>query len=127
VGSHHYTKNLRVPSIGVTPILKAYDKLLDPMEFEGETISPLEYVYGFDISDGWIKHKIYDDLVNATDDASVHRDFSVQAEEGGYYEQTHIVRFYMRLSKIGFGAVENDESPTGYVDIFTNCPCVRAE
>lgn len=117
------------------PILKTYDKLIEPVWLEGK-VMPLYYVFGY-------KFDLYDIELGSSNIVF----------KPGYGEPTYtIVRndfFYIcnefdvrgkfleimlpptsyeieKLIKLGFGAIANSESPTGYVDLF-GYPCVVAD
>ena len=75
----------------VKPILKTYDKLLEPMMFEGKEIVPIELLSSVDYSKNEERAMISKDIFN--------------------------------LLKLGFGAIKNDKSSTGHVDVFEGLEC----
>lgn len=96
------------------PILKPYEKLLEPMLWEGETIIPIEYVYN-----AYMPCRVmHNTIIDRYNTYACNIDFSCPALEpesglGGYTPD-----IIEKLINLGFGAIEDEESPTGYVDLF---------
>lgn len=122
---------ISVPVRCTYPILKTYEKLIEPMMYEGKEILPIEYIYGkyfreeyfgsigqfseYKIKNNWI----FGDSPDITADYLISRDF-----EFSYFMDTErAFGGYMpieleKLLELNFGAIENPESPTGFVDLF---------
>lgn len=82
-------------------ILKTYDKIIDPTMFDGKEIVPIEYIYG--------KKRILEEIAP---------DFYPRGF-GDFmtFESSN------RLLQLGFGAIKNDKSSTGYVSVFDGLEC----
>lgn len=112
----------------IYPILKDYKKLVSPMMFEGKNIKPVEYVY-----------KYYNELTHCDDDnliknldmiddpIEIGEDFvgpcPYSDKTSSYSKEHDWLEVVEKLIELGFGAIEDKESPTGYVDLW-GYPCV---
>ncbi len=98
----------------VTPILKTYEKLIEPMMFEVKEIIPIDFVYGYDpigfeIFDEGLFRKRSTDGVNAS------------FEKWGLNKYDPIM--LNKLLALGFGAIKNEDSSTGYLSLFDGLEC----
>ena len=103
------------------PVLKDYTQLLTPMQFEGNTIVPIEFVYGdyhtFK-SEMWVSEKAIYEKQPYGDIRVVTKWFEccvLMAEDrnDGGFDPAILERLFL----LDFGAIKNDQSPTGYVGI----------
>lgn len=86
------------------PALKDYTQLEKPMLHNEEEIVPLKYIYN-----------------ETADSEDVNERFQTLTEN---YDISYPgPKRIEKLIELGFGAIENKESPTGYVDLF-DYPCV---
>tara|TARA_R110000787_G_scaffold127401_1_gene238821 strand:+ start:310 stop:792 length:483 start_codon:yes stop_codon:yes gene_type:complete len=74
-----------------------------------------------------ILNKVYCDEQDDTD-LDIDQWFNMEffGEDGGEYYSKPGPKELQRLLELGYGAIENKESPTGYVDLF-GMPCVTPE
>lgn len=100
----------------VYPILKDYTQLIEPMEFDGETIIPIQYVYGIYAGEFLT---LFD---NDNEKIYVNHNFQVSFRSYSQIEIEH----YKKLGTLGFGAIQSESSPTGWVDLCGNfCVCEK--
>ena len=110
----------------VYPILKTYDKLIEPMDWEGKEIIPMQYIYG--LSNGKIERSetpgySYDEMTICE------RAYNgIKVTPKSFYigvdfrmNNAYVTIFqYEKLLAFGFGAIPCSESPTGYIDLFSH-------
>lgn len=107
----------------VFPILKTYDRLLDINPETGNTFC--EDIYKFESTKNFKVEIEYDGIYTENGERIINHEF----EEIDLYLDKGFLNPFQLLEKLiqyGFGAIENKESPTGYVDLF-GYPCVKDE
>lgn len=105
------------PCDEVYPILKPYEKLLEPMIHEGKQIIPIKYIYlqlYYTVSkECWESIRISDSGIWSIDGCLVAPDFQMLITMVSSTPQ-----IIERLIELGFGAIKDESSPTGYRDLF---------
>lgn len=126
----HPEQRFLAPIKDIYPILKDYTKLLEPMEYEGEEIIPIKYIFGKYFKEEYfdsvmefkaflIKYHFIEGHTEEGVDRLISSDFQFsyfmdwEEQRGGYMPQE-----LNALIDLGFGAIKDEESPTGYVDLF---------
>lgn len=101
----------------IFPILKPYEKLLEPMIHEGKQIIPIKYIYlqlYYTVSkECWESIRISDSGIWSIDGCLVAPDFQMLITMVSSTPQ-----IIERLIELGFGAIKDESSPTGYRDLF---------
>lgn len=102
------SSNIKVIPDEVTPILKDYTYLLTPMQYNGEEIIPMDYVYGF------VGGKSLE-LIDISEDFICDIDF---IPNNHYRRLSHTEASY--LIELEFGAIKSPGSSSGWRDPFNN-------
>lgn len=104
-------------NIAILPKLKTYEKLLEPMIHEGKQIIPIKYIYlqlYYTVSkECWESIRISDSGIWSIDGCLVAPDFQMLITMVSSTPQ-----IIERLIELGFGAIKDESSPTGYRDLF---------
>jgi hypothetical protein len=104
----------------VYPILKDFRELLNPVLIGDRKISPIKYIYGFNIDDEFLLDDSETTISNDYD--SISEDFSYVDYNIDCWMSTYSI--IEKLLGAGFGAIRNDDSHTGWVDP-SGYPCLN--
>jgi hypothetical protein len=106
-----------VQAENIYPILKTCEKLLEPMIHDGKQIIPIKYIYlqlYYTVSkECWESIRISDSGIWSIDGCLVAPDFQMLITMVSSTPQ-----IIERLIELGFGAIKDESSPTGYRDLF---------